>query len=211
VNGELHTPQSWIAACASLLCLAAALPGCGGDQPQQVTSTQSAGGTGATPETNDRKTETTSASKPRIVSTAQRFTPGHRVRAPGGAIYITPPRPTLYATVPSPDCVLQKESGRPVLRPPTPGLSARRTARRRVTVTYSFDSFTPRCTPDTIEVSVDVNRNVGGAYSIERSVNGREGTIEMGLPDMWSKADVVIARVRATTAIPGESAQVLIR
>ncbi len=132
--------------------------------------------------------------------------PGKVITTKEGAVVGLPPRPTVTSVAPEPGC---QEDGR-LLRPPAPGLRARRTAADRVVVSYWFSEVDESCRPATLEVIFDINDDGLPGFGRIVPVSGRSGTVTVDLPARKAAADVLSAITRTDQGLPGRSAHVLI-
>ena len=103
------------------------------------------------------------------------------------------------------------DKGRELAFPSAPGITARRLDQLTVLVAYRVAARDPRCPPNAIQVTVDVNEDPLPGVNTIATINGRRGRLRVVLPEALRSADVVRARTRTHEGLPSEATSVLIR
>jgi hypothetical protein len=120
----------------------------------------------------------------------------------GGAIIFVPPLPRQWSTKPSRGCVdlgAADSPDRRILAPPVPGVRARATADRTVTVSYRFHTLPAACKPVTLLVTLDVNDDGGPGATRDVPIRRSESDVPLGVPSYLRGTPNVII-VSALTA-----------
>lgn len=124
-----------------------------------------------------------------------------------GRIVYLPAKPDGLMVPPSRSCTRDEDQ----LRPPRPGLRARRLDERHLLVTINFKSIPGRCTPDYVRLTFDVHRDPLPPSSQMLPIGDTRTPIEVELPERVSDADIVRATsVMTRTGRSSETASVLV-
>jgi hypothetical protein len=97
-----------------------------------------------------------------------------------------------------------------LLRPPAPGLTARKGSDGTITVKYWFEAFDRVCEPAYLSLTADVSTDALPGSGHDVRIGKPRGTVEVSLQRRVSNADVITASVRTEDGLPGASSRVSI-
>jgi hypothetical protein len=137
---------------------------------------------------------------------------GRKVRERNGAVVVLPPRPKETSASPGGPCEQRKGSRGPrQYFPPAPGISAERAGANTIEVSYRFAPFDPKCRPQSLELTLDVNGDTFPGSGAIAPVRAATGQIALLVPERLRQADVAYAIARTKDGLPSRTSSVLIK
>jgi len=134
-----------------------------------------------------------------------------RVRTPGGGVAYLPVKPRRTSAPPSRSCAVIRDDPGRSLRPPSPGLSARRLDAARIEVRVVLASVDDRCRPDYVRLTIDVNDDPLPPSSTTVKVTKLERPLVIPVPERIRNADVIRASSQmSSTGASSDTVSVLI-
>jgi hypothetical protein len=207
---RVETMMRWrVPPVVGLVVLLALLAGCGGDR--EASPGRTSGQDGA----SGGRSTTVPASEPTASDNRlpEGRSPGRTVTTASGAVVLLPPSPTETSTTGSAGCRDDREvDDRNVLTasfPPSPTISAMRTASNEVLLTYRF-SARPRCRPTRLGVSLDVCSDPLPARTQRIGISRLRGRVRISIPSDMRDADVVRVVGVTQRGASSESSSVLL-